>query len=173
MIARYVVLLCVFLLCLAIRTTYELLKRSARVTEENTVVFSVVFAAMCLLWFTWFAMGPMDPARVAVPAAARWVALLAFVTGLVLAIGALAQLRGVEHIDHLVTTGLFARLRHPMYCGFVLWIVGWAAYHGALVSFAAGLVAIANIAFWRRLEEWQLETRYAGAYRAYRAGTWF
>jgi protein-S-isoprenylcysteine O-methyltransferase Ste14 len=60
-----------------------------------------------------------------------------------------------------------------MYTGFILWIVGWAVYHGAAVSLAAGLAALASILHWRRLEEADLEARYGEAYRAYRRGTWF
>lgn len=41
---------------------------------------------------------------------------------LVLAIGGLVQLRGLENIDHLVTTGLYSRIRHPMYVGFILFL---------------------------------------------------
>ena len=43
-----------------------------------------------------------------------------------------------------------------MYTGFVLWILGWSTYHGAIVSLAIGLVGIANILYWRRLEEARL-----------------
>jgi protein-S-isoprenylcysteine O-methyltransferase Ste14 len=93
--------------------------------------------------------------------------------GLVLAVGALVQLKGVENIDHLVTTRFFGRVRHPMYLGFTLWILGWAVFQGSLVGFAVGLVGIGNILLWRHLEEQHLETRYGEVYRAYRARTWF
>jgi len=92
---------------------------------------------------------------------------------LVLAVGGLVQLRGVEHIDHLVTTGLFSRIRHPMYAGFVLWIVGWATSYGALGSLTVGALCIGNILYWRHLEENALEAQYGERYRAYRLGTWF
>jgi len=75
-------------------------------------------------------------------------------------------------IDHLVTTGLFAAVRHPMYLGFTLWIVGWALFQGAVVGLAVGLVGIANILLWRHLEERHLEAHYGEAYRACRSRTW-
>ena len=97
-----------------------------------------------------------------------------FVTVLpVLFLAGLIQLRGVENIDHLVTTGFFAGVRHPMYLGFTLWILGWAVFWGAFVSLAVGLVGIGNILLWRHLEERHLEKRYGEAYRSYRARTWF
>jgi methanethiol S-methyltransferase len=80
---------------------------------------------------------------------------------------------GPEDKGDLVTTGLFSRLRHPMYVGFVLWIVGWVVRQGAIASLAVGLVCIGNILYWRHLEEGGLESRYGEDYRVYRQGTWF
>jgi protein-S-isoprenylcysteine O-methyltransferase Ste14 len=60
-----------------------------------------------------------------------------------------------------------------MYAGFILWILGWAIYHGAMLSLAVGLVGIGNILCWRRLEEKELESRYGQVYQEYRKGTWF
>lgn len=127
---------------------------------------------MTLMWVSWFGMCPLDPMPLALPPIIRWIGFGIFVAGLVLAIGALIQLRGVENIDRLVTTGLFTRLRHPMYLGFILWIFGWAIYHGALTSFWVGLVGISNIIYWRHLEEGHLEKSYGDKYREYRQRTW-
>ncbi len=162
-----------FLLGLTIRAVYEQLKKAGKVDEGNRPVFVVVFAGMAVLWTSWFAMCPQDPVHVPLPAAGRWAGLALVVLGWCLALGAFAQLRGVENIDHLVTTGLFSRLRHPMYTGFVLWIVGWATFHGAVVSLLPGLLGILNVLHWRRLEEEKLEAAYGGSYRAYRHSTWF
>ncbi len=162
-----------FLVGLSIRAVYEALKKAHRVDEGNRPVFLVVVAGMAMLWVGWFAMCPRDPFRLPVPEAGRWAGLALVVLGWGLALGALAQLRGVENIDHLVTTGLFAKLRHPMYTGFVLWIVGWAAFHGAAASLLPGLLGIASVRHWRHLEEQKLESAYGEAYRAYRRSSWF
>jgi hypothetical protein len=89
---------------------------------------------MILLWMSWFGMCPLDPLQLALPGILRQIGLGLLIVGLVLALGALAQLRGVENIDYLVTTGLFSKIRHPMYTGFMLWILGWAVYHNAMIS---------------------------------------
>jgi len=85
----------------------------------------VVFAAMCLMLLSWHFLGPLDPLLLSLPGIVRRVGLAGWVVGLDLAVGGVIQLRGLENIDHLVTSGLFSRLRHPMYTGFVLWILGW------------------------------------------------
>ncbi len=158
---------------LATRTIYEVLKHAGRVDTKNPAVFAVVFVAMCVMLTSWPVMGPLDPWPIAVPGAVRGIATGAIAVALALAIGALLQLRGLEGIDHLITTGLFSKLRHPMYTGFVLWIAGWTLRDGAIVSLAIGVVGIASVLYWRWLEEEALYGQYGEAYRAYRRGTWF
>ncbi|PWB71830.1 hypothetical protein C3F09_07430 [candidate division GN15 bacterium] len=168
----YFALLTIFLSCNAIRAGYEILKRSGRIDSHNKPLFWCIVLVMAGLWFSWFGMCPIDPLKIALPDVIRWIGFAIVIVGLVPAIGALIQLRGVEHIEHLVTTGLFARVRHPMYLGFILWIVGWAMFHSAAVSAAAGMVGIGNVLYWRSLEEKNLEKTYGDRYLEYRKQTW-
>lgn len=169
--STYLVVAGLCLMGVAIRTSYELLKKAGRVDTGSKPIFAVVFAAMCVMLASWPAMCPLDPWRIALPGVARPMGLGLATAGGALAIGGLVQLRGLEDVDHLVTTGLFSWLRHPMYVGFILWILGWVVRDGAVVSLAVGLVCVANILLWRRLEEIALESRFGEDYRAYRRGT--
>jgi protein-S-isoprenylcysteine O-methyltransferase Ste14 len=170
---NYLILVVLFVVSLAIRSVYEFLKEKGKVNPENKLIFAFIFTTMCSLWVSWFCLCPLDPYKVNLPDFVRWSGFALFVVGMILAIEALLQLRGLENIDHLVTTGLFSRLRHPMYTGFVFWILGWSTYHGAIVSLAIGIVGIANILYWRRLEEARLLARYGNTYQQYRQRTWF
>jgi protein-S-isoprenylcysteine O-methyltransferase Ste14 len=170
---NYLVFLGLYLGSLIVRTCYELLKKAGKVNPKSTIVFAAIFAVMCLMWVSWFNMGPLDPWRLALPSIVRWIGLGVVIVGMGLAVGALVQLRGVENIDHLVTAGLFSKLRHPMYTGFIFWILGWAIFHGAVVSLVVGFVGIGNILYWRRLEDENLEEWYGESYREYRQRTWF
>jgi len=158
---------------LVIRAVYERLKQNGRADPESRLTVAVIFAVMCLLWASWFNMCSLDPYKLALSAGVRWAGLGLFFAGLVFSVGATLQLRGVENIEHLVTTGLFRKTRHPMYLGFILWILGWAIYHGAALSLLCGCVTILNIIHWKRLEEKQLASRYRQTYAAYRSKTWF
>jgi protein-S-isoprenylcysteine O-methyltransferase Ste14 len=173
MLTTYLVLVGVCLVALAIRTGYELFKKAGKLDPQNKLVFAVVFVAMILMLLSWPLLSPLDPLHLSLPGVIHWLGLAALVVGLGLAVGGLLQLRGVENIDHLVTGGLYSRLRHPMYTGFVLWIVGWVLFHGAAVSLVAGLVCIANILYWGRLEESKMVSQFGDAYRRYRMRTWF
>lgn len=171
--SEYIIALVVFLSGLAIRAVYEMLKKAGRIDLKNMAVFLPILLVMCLLWVSWFAMCPLDPVKIPLPLAIRWIGMGIFVLGLLLAFGALFQLRGVENINHLETTGIFSKLRHPMYTGFICWILGWAVYHSAGISLIAGLVGIGNIMFWRHTEEVDLAHTYGNAYLQYRKQTWF
>ncbi len=163
-------------LCLAgvtVRTSYERLKKSGRVTTSHKAVFPVVFVAMSVMLASWPFMSALDPWRIAVAGGVRGVGLGAVAVGAMLAIGGLLQLRGLENIDHLVTTGLYSRLGHPMYAGFVLWIAGWVVAYGAVASAGVGLVCVGNVLYWQKLEEGALESLFGDDYRVYRRRTWF
>lgn len=170
--SAYLILAGLCLIGLMIRNGYELLKKRGRADVENKVVFVVVFAAMVTMLATWPFVCALDPGRVVVPRGVRWVGLGMMAVGIALAMGGMIQLRGVENIAHLVTTGLFSRLRHPMYTGFILWIIGWVAVYGSMVSPVIGVVCIGSILYWRHLEECALESHYGDDYRIYRRGTW-
>ncbi len=169
----YLVFLVIYLGGLAVRAFYELLKKAGKINPRNIIIFAGILTVMLLLWTSWFNMCPLDPVKIAIPSLLRWAGIIILILGLALAIGALIQLRGVENIDHLVTSRLFARIRHPMYLGFIFWIFGWVIFHGAVISLVAGLVGIGNILYWRHLEEKDLEAAYGDEYRNYRSRTWF
>jgi protein-S-isoprenylcysteine O-methyltransferase Ste14 len=169
----YIVVAALCLISLVIRTSYELLKKSGRVNQNNKAAIAFVFLAMCMMLSSWCFMCPNDPWRIGLPHAVRLSGIGVIAAGLVIALAGMVQLRGVENIDHLVTDGIFSKIRHPMYLGFILWILGWATYYGAVASLIAGLMCIGNILYWRRLEEKKLVADYGEAYLEYRKGTWF
>jgi protein-S-isoprenylcysteine O-methyltransferase Ste14 len=169
----YLLVVCLCLTGLLIRDVYELLKQAGKIDTKNKAIFVMLVIAMSVMLLSWPVMCPLDPWRIAVPAAARWTGIGMLAISAVLMLGALLQLRGVENIDHLVTSGLFSRLRHPMYTGFILWIAGWIVLFGAAASLIAGLAAIGSILWWRHLEECALVAAYGEDYRRYRQRTWF
>lgn len=162
-----------FLTCLGLRVIYEILKKSGKIDPKSKPLFMAILLVMCLLWTSWFAMCPQDPMKMVIPELIRWLGLGVWAIGLILAVGALIQLRGVENIDHLETNGLFAKVRHPMYLGFICWLIGWAIYHRAGLSTIPGFIGIFNVLYWRSLEETHLERRYGERYIDYRRKTWF
>jgi len=169
----FILLLTLFLLSLGIRTSYEILKEKKRINPENKFIFAIIFSAMTVLWISWFNLCPLDPFKVTLPLLIQLSGFILSAIGLVLFIVALVQLRGLENIDHLVTSGLYAKLRHPMYTSFILWLVGFSLYKGGLMSMAAGVICVVNVLYWRRNEEKKLIEFYGEIYQNYRKSTWF
>jgi len=169
----YILFLSLYFAGLLIRFFYERAKKKGRIDPKNKRVFLSVFCGMCLLWAGWFNMCPLDPLKLSLPFIVKWSGLGLFIQGLGFALGTVIQIRGVENINHLVTNGLFTKFRHPMYNGFVLWLFGWVLYHGAVISFFMGLVAIVNIVSWRKSEESELMASYGDTYLTYKKQTWF
>lgn len=162
-----------YVLCLALRTLYEVLKRRGRVDLENRLLFALVFLDMATLWVIWFTMAVRDPVSMHAPAALRWTGLALTLAGWGLFVGAVAQLRRLENTTVLVTTGLFALTRHPAYLGFVLWLIAWPVYQDAAVTLALAPLGIAATLFWRHTEELNLLAQFGPAYRDYRRRTPF
>jgi len=80
-----------------------------------------------------------------------------------------AELRPVEHEQRLVTTGLHARMRHPIYFAHLCNLAGCAVGSGLLVSFV--LLAISTfitfpLMIW--LEERELEKRFGQEFHDYK-----
>jgi protein-S-isoprenylcysteine O-methyltransferase Ste14 len=59
-----------------------------------------------------------------------------------------------------------------MYLGFIFWLIGFPLYFGSSFSMVLSLPFIANILYWRYLEEKELEKRFP-AYPYYKKTTIF
>ncbi len=166
-----VAILCILGLC--ILTSYEVLKKQRKDRSDNTILFWMAFIGMCLMLSSWVVLGRFDPVHLLFLLMVRWVGLLAVLVAAGLSLSGIIKLRGLENIDHLVTDGIFARIRHPMYTGFILWIAGWAIFYSGTASLGLAALCISKILLWRSFEEASLLKRYAGAFEEYRRKTWF
>lgn len=95
------------------------------------------------------------------------------VLGGLLFAGAFIQLRALENTTTLVTNGPFALTRHPVYLGFVLWLLGWPLFQNAGGTLCLAAPGIAAILCWCRTEEVALQSQFGTAYRDYQQRTWF
>lgn len=81
-----------------------------------------------------------------------------------------AELRPREHEQQLVTTGLHARMRHPIYVAHLSNLAGWALGSGLVVSWillAVSVLITFPLMIW--LEEHELEKRFGASYREYKS----
>jgi protein-S-isoprenylcysteine O-methyltransferase Ste14 len=72
----------------------------------------------------------------------------------------------------LATKGLYSKLRHPMYYGFILWVLGLPIFMNSLFALASALIWIPQFLYWGISEEKELEKKHA-EYKEYKKKTWF
>jgi len=155
-----------------VRTIYEILKHRKRIVPDKHS-FIIVFTNMIVLWITWFLLCRMDAFRIELPPVISYFGLMLVVFGVLLFLIALSTIKSLEtYAGNLITHGIYSRIRHPMYLAFILWLIGMPVFYGAYFSLALAMLFIANVLYWRHLEELELVSRFSG-YREYRNRTIF
>ena len=73
-----------------------------------------------------------------------------------------------RHEQKLITTGMHARMRHPIYLAHLIMLTALTVASGLLVMFGLLAFAIVTGAFMLRAEDAELETRFGDEYRQYK-----
>jgi protein-S-isoprenylcysteine O-methyltransferase Ste14 len=86
----------------------------------------------------------------------------------------LAQLGGLPellpgHHQQLITTGIRARVRHPVYLAHLCELFAWSIASGLAVCWILTVFSILTGALMIKLEDDELEKRFRAEYRSYRA----
>jgi protein-S-isoprenylcysteine O-methyltransferase Ste14 len=83
-------------------------------------------------------------------------------------VSGLAELEPGRYRQQLVTTGIRARVRHPIYLGHLCETLGWCVGTGLIVLYVLAAFAVITGAVMIRMEDRELEARFGEAYREYR-----
>jgi len=83
-------------------------------------------------------------------------------------LGGLPEVRPGNHNQRLVTTGIRARVRHPVYLAHLCEMLAWSVGTGLIVCWFLTAFAILTGAVMIRLEDAELEKRFGEEYREYR-----
>jgi len=135
----------------------------------------MIFVVMFLLWFSWFCMSFNDPYEINLPSWARYTGLAVFIIGFCLFIFSHTVFRPLvrgQETDKLITTGIYSKIRNPMYLGFIIWIIGLPVFTNAAFTLASAIIWIPHILYWKSSEERQLAKKYKD-YQEYKKRTWF
>lgn len=84
-------------------------------------------------------------------------------------LGGLPEVRANHSEDRLVTTGIRARVRHPVYLAHLCEMFAWSLGTGLVVCWVLTAFAIATGAVMIRMEDAELEKRFGSAFTNYRA----
>ena len=132
-----------------------------------------MFINMILLWVSWFLLCKNDIYKIDLPSLTIYIGLLISVLGLIMFLTALFTIKTLESYEgDLITTGIYSKIRHPMYLGFICWLIGFPLIFDAIFSLIFSFIFICNVLFWRYLEEKELLGRFP-TYADYRKKTIF
>ena len=168
----FIILVIICIITHVIRSVYEILKHNKKL-KPNRLTFVIVFTNMMVLWMSWFVLCTIDIYTIHLAGIIKAVGISLAGIGLIIFLIALSTIKTLESYEgSLITKGIYSKVRHPMYLGFILWLIGFPVFNGALFSFLLGLIFIANVLFWQYLEEKELDIRFP-SYPEYRKRTLF
>jgi protein-S-isoprenylcysteine O-methyltransferase Ste14 len=122
---------------------------------------------------SWFIMSEFDPVKLTIPFWLRIIGFVLFIIGIFLFVYTIFKLKTLENYKgELVQDGLFSITRHPMYLGFIFWLVGYSVFQQSKYTLITSVIWISNVLFWRYIEEKQLDKKYP-KYKAYKKKTIF
>jgi protein-S-isoprenylcysteine O-methyltransferase Ste14 len=155
-----------------VRTVYEILKHKL-VLKASKLSFVIIFINMILLWVSWILLCRYDIYKTDLPAIIRYIGISFSVIGIIVFLTGLFTIKTLESYEgDLITSGIYSKIRHPMYLGFILWLIGFPVFFEGYFSMVLSLLFIANILFWRYLEEKELGKRFS-EYSNYKKSTIF
>ncbi len=155
-----------------VRTVYEVLKHK-NIIVASKLSFAIIFTNMAVLWISWFMLCSTDVYKINLPVFVRYIGIAITITGAGLFFTALFTIKTLEtYSGDFITKGIYSKVRHPMYLGFICWLLGGPLFFNGVISFTLAVLFIANVLFWRHLEEIELEKRFAG-YKEYKIKTLF
>ena len=157
--------------CFALRTLYHVLENRGSSLAGSKSLINALLVVMFFLWFSWFGMVFTDPFAISLPEAARYAGLALFAVGVLLFIASHLRIGGLDG-NQLVTRGVYSKIRHPMYLGFMIWMIGLPLFLTALFTLASTALWIPHILYWTISEERGLARKHDD-YQEYRKKTWF
>ncbi|AKG05807.2 hypothetical protein AAV35_012010 [Salimicrobium jeotgali] len=136
--------------------------------QSEKVSFWYIFSAMLVAVAVILGV---DMWKVEIPAV-KWTGLFFYGVGVTLRLSGIMHLKeqftrnvSVREGDHLVSSGPYRILRHPLYTGLLSIVIGFALSNGSLFGLLVGSVLIAASLIYRiKLEEAMLTSQYGDEY---------
>lgn len=171
---KFLVAFAVCFACYVFHSVMHLLERKGHQFAESKVSHVIVPILTFAGYFAWGLMISWDPVRIG-PASyvALPLGLIMGITGIVLLVAGMVAKKGFGEVDHLVTTGIYSRIRHPIYVGLILVHIGFPLAVRSLVTLVSAAIWTPLIALWMHWEEQSLERRFGREYVEYKRITLF
>jgi protein-S-isoprenylcysteine O-methyltransferase Ste14 len=122
----------------------------------------------------WGVMISSDPIKMKISnSVATPLGLFIGLTGCVMLILSAIAKKGFEELDHIVTRGIYSKIRNPMYLGLILVHIGFPLAAKRLLTLVSAIIWIPLILIWKYMEEQDLEKKFGAEYSEYKRRTLF
>jgi protein-S-isoprenylcysteine O-methyltransferase Ste14 len=161
--------LCLISYILRLVTHISIYKRRTEI-----IPFHVTLVFTFLGYFGWGYWSGNDPVKMNIPYSFSVPIGIALAgAGLGLFLYSEIKKHGVGQEGTLVKTGIYSKIRHPMYIGLVLLHIGVPFIFKSFIACISVIVWASFIATWTRFEDKNLEQKYGRKYIEYKQRTWF
>lgn len=136
--------------------------------------FRVLLVLNFIGYFGWGYWCGADPVKMNIPSSVSVpVGVTLAVMGIGLFLYSEMKKHGVGAEEDLVTSGIYSKIRHPMYIGLVLLHIGFPFIFKSFIACMSTVLWAALIGIWTHFEEKNLERRFGQQYIDYKRQTWF
>ncbi len=144
-------------------------------TRGSAVInFRLLLILTFLGYFGWGYWSGADPVKMNIPNSVSIpVGVTLAAAGLGLFLYSELKKHGVGDADQLATTGIYAKIRHPMYIGLVLLHIGFPFIARSFIACLSTILWAGIISLWTHFEEKNLQRRFGQRYIDYKKQTWF
>jgi len=142
--------------------------------EFSKIFFKYLVIFIFLGYAGWGVWSGVDPVKmnissyISIP-----IGVILTVTGFGLFIYSEMKKGGVGEKEELVSTGIYSKIRHPMYVGIILFHIGYPFMFKSFIACLSTILWAAFIFTWKYFEEKNLERQFGKQYIEYKKKTWF
>ncbi|MBN1416112.1 MAG: isoprenylcysteine carboxylmethyltransferase family protein [Bacteroidales bacterium] len=129
-----------------------------------------------IVFIGYFAFGMMifvDPLKINMNIVLRIAGIIIGLSGIIIVAIATFQKKGYSETDQLIKTGIYSRIRNPMYLGIIFIHIGLPLLFGSMITLLSALIWIPMIVLWKYWEEKHLEKKFGEQYMDYKRKTLF
>ena len=131
----------------------------------HIIVFACYMAFGCMIF--------SDPCKINISIILRIIGFIIGFTGIIIGTIATIQKKGYSETDYLIESGIYSRLRNPMYLGIIFIHIGIPLFFESMITLISALIWIAMIILWKHWEEKCLERKFGEQYINFKKRTLF
>lgn len=152
--------------CYVVRTIPFIIREGRKLYLRHLRLMTTVEFMMWISWAITFLI-PQDTLPILLPVAV-FAGLSVCSVGMFLVATAFRKLRGFRDPGKLVASGVYGIVRHPMYLGWILVLIGFPMAFRAAWGLATSVCLSVVVFIWAYAEEMELGLRYGDEYLAYK-----